>query len=101
MTGPEKVLWKALRKIGLHIRRQAPIGKYIADFACHEACIVIEVDGGWRDLPEKQLHDSIRDDWLKSEGYVVLRFRDQHVLNDLSDVIETIKKTLPPSRRRD
>ncbi len=45
MTGPEKRLWKALRKTGLHIRRQAPIGRYIADFACHEARVVIEVDG--------------------------------------------------------
>jgi very-short-patch-repair endonuclease len=96
MTLPEKMLWRALRRFELHIRRQAPIGGYVADFAIHEAGLVIEVDGGRHDLPEAQLHDAIRDDWLRSQGYCVLRFRNQQVLDDVEGVVEAILSTLPP-----
>jgi very-short-patch-repair endonuclease len=54
MTVSEKRLWEALRALNLHIRRQAPIGRYVADFAHHGAKIIIEVDGGRHDLPEAQ-----------------------------------------------
>ncbi len=96
MTLPEKVLWRSLRRLKLHVRRQAPIGRYVADFAIHEARLVIEIDGGWHDFPEAQLHDAIRDDWLKSQGYSVLRFRNQQVLDDVEGVVEAILATLPP-----
>jgi very-short-patch-repair endonuclease len=96
MTLPERVLWKALRKTGLHVRRQAPIGRYVVDFAVHEASLVIEVDGGWHDQPETQLHDVERDAWLESQGYRVLRFRNQRVLDDLEGVVDAILKSLPP-----
>ena len=87
MTLPEKVLWKALRKMGLHVRRQAPIGRYVADFAVHGAGLVIEVDGGWHDFPNAQLRDVQRDVWLESQGYRVLRFRNQQVLDDVEAVV--------------
>ena len=96
MTLPEKVLWRALRLLKLHARRQVPIGRYVADFAIHEASLVIEVDGGRHDLPAAQLHDAIRDDWLRSQGYRVLRFRNQQVLDDVEGVVEAIVSTLPP-----
>jgi very-short-patch-repair endonuclease len=73
----EKRLWEELRKLKLHIRRQAPIGKYVADFAHHGAWLVIEVDSPWHDGEEAQLRDAERDAWLQSQGYVVLRFRDE------------------------
>ena len=73
----EKRLWEELRKLKLHIRRQAPIGKYIADFAHHAARVVIEVDSAWHDGEEAQLRDAERDAWLQSQGYIVLRFRDE------------------------
>jgi very-short-patch-repair endonuclease len=96
MTLPEKALWRVLQRLGLHVRRQAPIGRYIADFVIHQAGLVIEVDGGRHDLPEEQLHDAIRDDWLKSQGYRVLRFRNQQVLDDVDGVVEAILASLPP-----
>jgi very-short-patch-repair endonuclease len=76
MTASESKLWAELRKLDLHIRRQAPIGRYVADFAQHAAKLVIEVDGARHDLEDAQLHDHIRDEWLKSQGYRVLRVRD-------------------------
>ena len=96
MTLPEQALWRALRSLKLHARRQVPIGRYVADFAIHEAGLVIEVDGGRHDLPEAQLHDAIRDEWLRSQGYRVLRFRNQQVLDNVDGVVEAILGTLPP-----
>ena len=76
MTASEKKLWAELRKLDLNIRRQAPIGRYVADFAQHSAKLVIEVDGARHDLEDAQLHDHLRDEWLRSQGYRVLRVRD-------------------------
>jgi very-short-patch-repair endonuclease len=96
MTLPEKRLWKALRIIDRGIRRQVPIGRYIVDFACLGARLVIELDGPRHDLPQAQQHDALRDAWLRSEGYAVLRFRNQEALDDLPGVVEAICATLPP-----
>jgi very-short-patch-repair endonuclease len=96
MTLPETVLWRSLRTLRLHVRRQVPIGRFIADFVVHAAGLVIEVDGGWHDLDGAQLQDAIRDDWLRSQGYRVLRFRNQQVLDDVDGVVEAIRATLPP-----
>jgi very-short-patch-repair endonuclease len=95
MTLPEKVLWKALRKPDLGFRRQAPIGRYVADFVCLSARVVVEVDGGVHALAEVQLRDAKRDAWLKSEGYRVLRFKNELVLDDLDGVMATIRTLLP------
>ena len=95
MTLPEKVLWKALRKPDLGFRRQAPIGRYVADFVCLPSRLIVEVDGGIHALPEVQLRDAKRDAWLRSEGYRVVRFGNERVLDDLNDVMETIRTLLP------
>jgi very-short-patch-repair endonuclease len=94
MTSSEHILWKELRKLDLHIRRQAPIGKYIADFIQHSAKLVIEVDGGRHDLPENQLHDQVRDEWLRSQGYRVLRVRDQEVYDNPPAVAQKVAALL-------
>jgi very-short-patch-repair endonuclease len=86
----EKKLWAALRKLDLGIRRQAPIGRYIADFAHHGASLVIEVDGRRHDLPEEQLKDVERDAWLQSQGYRVIRIRDDLAYGRPHDVAERI-----------
>ncbi len=96
MTVSEKKLWVVLRALQLPIRRQAPIGRYLVDFAIHSAGLIIEVDGGRHDLPEAQLHDATRDEWLRSQGYRVLRFRNEQALNDPDGVVEAILETLPP-----
>ncbi|ADG09834.1 endonuclease domain-containing protein [Caulobacter segnis] len=76
MTASERALWKALRALDLHIRRQAPIGPYVVDFAHHSARLIVEVDSGWHDNPEAQLRDATRDAWLAEQGYRVMRVRD-------------------------
>ena len=97
MTLAEKLLWAELRKLDAHIRRQAPIGRYIADFACHETKLVIEVDSERHDLPESQFHDAVRTQWLMSQGYRVLRFRNGDIFEDLGTVVAGITAACSPS----
>jgi very-short-patch-repair endonuclease len=94
MTGPEKLLWAELRKLDLHVRRQVPMGGYIADFAIHGAKLIIEVDGARHDLDENQLHDALRDAWFTSQGYRTLRVRNGQILSDLNGVIDLIQSTV-------
>jgi very-short-patch-repair endonuclease len=79
---------------GLKFRRQEPIGKYIADFACHEKRIVIEVDGR-QHLTNKE-RDRERDNWFKEQGYKVLRFWNNEVLTNIAGVLEVLNPL--PSR---
>ena len=91
MTWSEKRLWRELKKLDLNFRRQAPIGPYFADFACHGRNLVIEVDGRVHELfPEVVARDTARQRWLESQGYTVLRFNDRQVLDDVHAVMETI-----------
>jgi very-short-patch-repair endonuclease len=60
---------RAKRLEGLKFRRQEPIGRYIADFVCHEKRIIIEVDGGQHSTDKDR--DTERDNWLKEQGYKV------------------------------
>ena len=75
MTLAEKVLWQALRKLPANVRRQAPIGRYFADFCCHGPKVVVEVDGPFHDLD----HDAKRDPWLANAGFRVLRFTNSQI----------------------
>ena len=78
-TGTERSLWRLLRDRrleGLKFRRQVPIGPFIADFACLAHKLIVEADGPVHD-PER---DASRDDWLKSQGFRVLRFSDGLIL---------------------
>ena len=89
----EKQLWKELRKLelsGSHFRRQAPMGRYIVDFVCHWARLVVEVDGGVHDLPEVAARDLEREQWLKARGYSVFRVRNEDVVRDLNLVMIAI-----------
>jgi very-short-patch-repair endonuclease len=105
-TVAERMLWAELRKLNLNIRRQAPIGRYVADFACHTARVVIEVDGPIHDEPEVRQRDAERTAWLESQGYRVLRISEKVVRNRLYEVVERLaavlapppSPTLPPSR---
>nr|WP_297509872.1 DUF559 domain-containing protein [uncultured Caulobacter sp.] len=83
------------------MRRQAPIGPYIADFVHHGARLVIEVDSGWHDDPEAQRRDAERDGWLASQGYRVMRVRDGEAFADPYGVAERIAAEIqrpPPSQ---
>jgi very-short-patch-repair endonuclease len=98
MTLPEKLLWKELRRLKLNIRRQAPLGRYVVDFASHTAALVVEIDGARHDLPEAQLHDHERTRWLTGQGYRVMRFRNDDVLADAPSVAEQIRAAIASTR---
>jgi len=95
MKPSEQRLWKELRKLDVHIRRQAPIGRYVVDFACHAKKLVIEVDGEVHErLDDVALRDHERADWLRSQGYTVVRFANREVDADVFSVVEAIRKQL-------
>jgi very-short-patch-repair endonuclease len=98
MTASERKLWAALRKLDLGIRRQAPIGRYIADFIHHGSALIIEIDGARHDLPEAQLHDLERDAWLNSQGYRVLRIRDSEAFGRPHETAELIAAEVQKAR---
>jgi very-short-patch-repair endonuclease len=75
---------------GIKFRRQEPIGDYIVDFVAFEKRLVIEVDGGQHAEEEKD-NDMRRDSWFGSQGFRVLRFWDNEVLQNLEGVLETIR----------
>jgi len=90
MTDAEKKLWFSLRAHrlqGLGFRRQTPIGSYIADFACHERKLIVEVDGGQH---SESKNDIERDRWLASKGYRVLRLWNSDVLGNHESILQTI-----------
>src|SRR5215831_6412328 len=81
MTEAEKRLWQVLRSRqteGYRFRRQVPIGRFVADFVCHEARLIVEIDGGQHD-PSSEL-EARRTRFLEGEGYRVLRFWNNEVL---------------------
>ena len=91
-TDVERLLWRYLRAKqigGLKFRRQQPIGQYIVDFACFEKKIVIEVDGGQHAVERRK--DTERDEWLRSQGFKVLRFWNNEVLTNTQGVLEIIR----------
>ena len=96
MTDAERVLWFRLRagRLGVHFRRQAPIGPYIADFVAFERRLVVEVDGGQHAEPGQAVHDRQRTAFLVGEGFRVLRFWNNAVLGNLEGVLETISAAL-------
>jgi very-short-patch-repair endonuclease len=99
MTWSEKLLWGELRKLDANIRRQAPIGPYIVDFAAHGPRLVIEVDGGVHErLDEVALRDGERQLWLQSQGYRVVRFTDHDVENDPAACAEKVRALVADGR---
>ena len=96
MTVAETVLWMHIKAgiDGLKFRRQHPIGLYIADFYCHRAKLIVEVDGSIHDLIEVSKEDKIRQQELESWGYKVIKFSNEQVLKEIEIVLETIKQTI-------
>jgi very-short-patch-repair endonuclease len=92
LTNAERLVWWRLRKDvhGLRFRRQHPIGPYIADFACVPARLIIEIDGGTHVSRADVDYDRRRDRYLRSQGWLVLRLRNEDVYESLDDCIERI-----------
>jgi very-short-patch-repair endonuclease len=97
MTQPERTLWSLLRRneLGLHFRRQHPIGPYILDFYCTAARLAVEVDGPVHD--DQQAGDERRTAWLATEGIHVLRFSVADVETRPAAVLSAIARAAPPS----
>ena len=96
-TETETLLWSKLRDrqlLGLKFRRQQCIGNYIIDFACMDKKLLIEIDGGHHNTDETIKKDLDRTRWLKSKGYLVLRFWNNDIMENLDGVVETIIQTL-------
>ncbi|PAQ10703.1 hypothetical protein CIT26_07405 [Mesorhizobium temperatum] len=89
-TEAEDRLWHELRGRRLDrikFRRQVPVGKFIADFVCAEARLIVEIDGSQH---ADSNYDRVRDAELKARGFRVLRFWNDDVLRDLNAVCDTI-----------
>jgi very-short-patch-repair endonuclease len=87
MTDAERKLWFLLRDRrldGAKFRRQAPVGRYIADFVCLRRKLIIEADGGHHVDNER---DVVRDRWLEREGYVVVRYSNIDILKNPEGVL--------------
>ncbi len=95
MTEVEKTLWYYLRDRrfeGLKFRRQYPLGKFIVDFICVEKKLIIELDGGQHAINANR--DLMRDIWLGEQGYHVVRFWNNEVIENLNGVLETLHSYL-------
>ena len=91
-TDAEQRLWyhlRAHRFMDLKFKRQKPIGRYIVDFVCRERCLIVELDGGQH--ADTLLKDQRRDAWLRGQGYTVLRFWNNDVMQQLENVLEQIR----------
>ena len=96
-TEAERKLWQQLRLLkadGFHFRRQVPIGTAIADFACHRARLVIELDGGQHSLPVRNKLDEARSEMLSHHGFRVIRFWNVDVFQNMDGVITAIRLAL-------
>lgn len=103
LTPAEAKVWARVRNraLGFKIRRQHPIWRFIADFYCAEAKLVIEIDGDSHAEPDQKDYDRARTDWLEERGYKVLRITNEdvhrHLENALSEIYLSCKeRTLEP-----
>ena len=102
MTEAEKIVWERLCKnqLGVRIRRQHPIYKYIADYYCHELKLVIEIDGGIHLSKENREYDINRDITLNEFGIQIIRFTNEEVINNIDKIIEEIKKKIEELKKK-
>ncbi|KQR13293.1 MULTISPECIES: endonuclease domain-containing protein [Xanthomonas] len=98
MTNAERALWYRLRDrrlLGFKFRRQCPVGPYIADFACLDCALIIELDGSQH---LNACSDAVRDAFLQREGFQLLRFWNNAVLARTDDVCNAIAQGLCVAR---
>ena len=109
-TEAERKLWQHLKSrqvAGVRFNRQFPIGQYICDFVSRSRRLVIEIDGGQHGRPDGQVYDERRTEFLRAQGYTVIRFWNAEVLDNVEGVIRRIELVLAnmpspdPSRKRE
>ena len=96
-TLAEKRAWQQLRNRTLDelkFSRQVSVGPYIVDFVCSKQQLVVEVDGATHSTDEELAHDNRRTELLKSEGYTVIRFQNDEILNGMDEVLTLILQAL-------
>jgi very-short-patch-repair endonuclease len=112
-TDAERILWSELRGRrlnGASFRRQVPVANYIADFVCHAAKLVIELDGGQHFSDGHEAADAARSAVIEAKGLRILRFSNHDVMTNRAGVLEVIATalaervptlTLPRKRERE
>ncbi|MFZ1989956.1 MAG: DUF559 domain-containing protein [Alphaproteobacteria bacterium] len=93
MTPAERKLWPLLKTLPIaetHFRKQVPISKFIADFACMRARLIVELDGEQHALGDSPARNDERTAWLESQGFKVLRFWNHEVIENPEGIAETI-----------
>lgn len=98
-TDVERKLWHRIRDKQIEdfrFRRQRPIGKFIVDFICIDARLIVELDGGQH--AENALGDSKRTEFLESLGYKVVRFWNNEVIENMEGVLERLREELLTTR---
>ena len=95
-TDAEKLLWEHIRarQLSVKFNRQHIIGDYIVDFVCLEKKLVIEVDGGYHSEYKQMEKDELRTERLRELGFSVIRFTNEDVLGNISNVLNKIKNKL-------
>jgi len=97
-TPAEAILWEALRNRRLasfKFRRQHPLGRYVADFYCAAAALIIELDGAVHDRPEQREYDEGRQAELVGRSLTVLRLRNSDVEHNIAEALQRILAQLP------
>ena len=97
MTEPETRPWWQLRHLPLensHFRRQVAIGRYVVDFCCYPARLVVEVDGNQDGRDDALAHDARRTAYLEKHGFRVLRFSNRDVMREIEVVLDTVHAAL-------
>jgi very-short-patch-repair endonuclease len=97
MTATEHILWNHLSKKqlgGYKFRKQHPINNYIVDFYCHEAKLVVEIDGDVHTQPEQTEYDKGRTHNLQMFGITVIRFTNHQIETQLEQVLTSMASHL-------
>ena len=92
MTDAERKLWASLRRnqLGVKFRRQVPFGRYVVDFCCPKARLVVELDGSQHHTIEGLRNDIERDDYLRRMGHEILRYTNVQILQNEDGVLQDI-----------
>ena len=96
-TEAEQVIWswlRAKRLKGVKFRRQEPVGIYVVDFVSFEKKLIIEIDGWQHNIEVNKSNDKVRTEWLKSQGFRVIRFWNNEVSSNLDGVIAQIQEAI-------
>ncbi len=95
-TPAEAALWRLVRgdRLGVSFRRQHVIGRFVVDFCCPAARLVIELDGAVHDSDEVRAQDAWREEQLRELGYDVMRFPNDVIEQTPAIAIEAIRAAI-------